>query len=396
MRRLAHFPIIAAALLAALLVLPASAHAVPSAEADKAAAIEAKKAEEAEARVQIEQMRLDLGAAVAEYIELGRDIERARADVSQVTTELAAMQLELEAAEEALTRRAVEMYRGERTDMLRLLFTSKTLQDLWARSTYLAMIGQRDVRIISDVRLARSENLWLQDGMYKKLDRLSDLQQRADEQRSRIESDMAAQELRAAQLKVDLARLMWEPTPGVAVSEDGFNPNTVISEQVYRDAASMTVEQVQEFLESQPGTLARYRAKDHAGVEKSAAQMIHEASVRWGVSPKVVMATLQKEQSLLTRGKPSQTAYDWAMGCGKTDSRTFTKYKGFGMQIWCGAEKLANLGKGWRPGMSMKIDGSVIHPSNPATYGLFRYTPHFSGTMSFWMIYWRYFGDPGV
>lgn len=396
MHRLPNIRVILTALLALALLAPGVAFAEPAEDADKAAAIEAKKAEEAQLRSQLDQMKLDLAVAVADYIEVGKEIERTKSEVSQVSTELAQMQVELEEAETALTRRAVELYRGDRMEMLRLLFTAQTFQDLWIRSTYLAMIGERDVQIINDVRLARSENMWLQEGLYTKVDKLTALQQTADEQRSRIESDMAAAEMRAAQLKVDLARLMWEPTPGAAVSKDGFNPDTVINEQVYRDSASMTVEQVQEFLESQPGTLARYRAKDHAGVVKSAAQIIHEASVRWGVSPKVVMATLQKEQSLLTRSNPSQTAYDWAMGCGKTDSRTFTKYKGFGQQIWSGAEKLANLGKGWRPGMSMTIDGSVIHPSNPATYGLFRYTPHLSGTMSFWMIYWRYFGDPGV
>ena len=33
-------------------------------------------------------------------------------------------------------------------------------------------------------------------------------------------------------------------------------------------------------------------------------------------------------------------------------------------------------------------------PTNSATYSLYKYTPHFRGTMSFWMLYWRYFGDP--
>jgi hypothetical protein len=42
----------------------------------------------------------------------------------------------------------------------------------------------------------------------------------------------------------------------------------------------------------------------------------------------------------------------------------------------------------------MKIDGSTINPANSATYSLYKYTPHFRGTRSFWMLYWRYFGDP--
>jgi hypothetical protein len=371
----------------------ASAPATPSVVATSTL-IEQKQAEEEAARQELEQMRIDLTIAVADYLELGKEIARTEVEIDEITAELAAMTQELDEAEAALERRAIELYRGDRFDMLRLILTSRTLTDLWVRSTYLAKIGTRDVRLISEVRLARSENLWLQQGLLSKVEKLDVLRNQADEQRSRIETDIAVQQERAERLKVDLARLMWTPMEGAAVSRDGFDPNTVIAEEVFRDSGSMTVEQIQAFLASQSGTLATYRAKDHAGKVKSTAEIIHDAARRWGVNPKVIMATLQKEQSLLSRPNPKQNAYDWAMGCGKTDSRTFTKYKGFGMQIWSGAEKLAKNGEGWRPGASMKIDGSLIHPTNKATYSLFRYTPHFPGTMSFWLIYWRYFGDP--
>ena len=36
----------------------------------------------------------------------------------------------------------------------------------------------------------------------------------------------------------------------------------------------------------------------------------------WQVSPKVILATLQKEQGLLSATSPSTSALDWAMGCG--------------------------------------------------------------------------------
>ncbi len=122
--------------------------------------------------------------------------------------------------------------------------------------------------------------------------------------------------------------------------------------------------------------------------------MIAEASVKWGISPKVILATLQKEQSLLTAKNPSQNAMDWAMGCGKADSFTTYKYQGFGKQIYYGAEKFKQNAALWKPGASQKIDGSTVYPTNPGTHAQYRYTPHFPGVMSFWMIYWRYFGDP--
>jgi len=124
------------------------------------------------------------------------------------------------------------------------------------------------------------------------------------------------------------------------------------------------------------------------------AQMIAEAAKGWRINPKVILVKLQKEQSLLADTSPSRNQYNWAMGCGKADSRTFYQYQGFGKQIWFGASKLDKNAGPWHPGISMKIDGSRIHPTNSATYSLYKYTPHFRGTKSFWRLYWRYFGDP--
>jgi hypothetical protein len=133
---------------------------------------------------------------------------------------------------------------------------------------------------------------------------------------------------------------------------------------------------------------------DHNGVNKSAAEMIADAAVAWNVSPKVILVTLQKEQSLLGRSGPSQTALDWALGVGKTDSSTIYKYQGFGNQIWWGAATLNNNAERWKPGAQLLIDGNYVVPSNGATHSLYRYTPHIRGNTSFWLLYWRYFGDP--
>ncbi len=123
--------------------------------------------------------------------------------------------------------------------------------------------------------------------------------------------------------------------------------------------------------------------------------MIADASVAWGVSPQVVLATLQKEQSLLSKSGPSGRALAWAMGCGKLDGgRTLSKYYGFGNQIWYGTKSLHKNAERWRPGVYLTIDGNKLMPSNASTHGLYKYTPHVRGNMSFWMIFWRYFGDP--
>jgi hypothetical protein len=122
--------------------------------------------------------------------------------------------------------------------------------------------------------------------------------------------------------------------------------------------------------------------------------MIADAAMGWGVSPKVILVTLQKEQSLISRPGADQNALDWAMGCGKMDSRTIASYAGFGNQIWGGARALARNRGSWHAGVSISIDGSSVYPSNASTHSLYRYTPHFHGNTSFWKLYWRYFGDP--
>jgi len=67
------------------------------------------------------------------------------------------------------------------------------------------------------------------------------------------------------------------------------------------------------------------------------------------------------------------------MGCGWTDSQIFQKYKGFGNQIWFGANHITKLAKEWTPGQTQDIDGTTVTPTDAATWGLYRYTPHFPG-----------------
>ncbi|MDP2232216.1 MAG: hypothetical protein Q8K89_01155, partial [Actinomycetota bacterium] len=245
---------------------------------------------------------------------------------------------------------------------------------------------------------ARNESAFLRESLSLREQHLSELQAQADEKQQKIEADIDAQQAKATAIGADLAEMIRVAKAqavfqGSAPGAD-YSPDTLISDANFTASDSMTVEQIQGFLEQQSGTLDTYRAADHNGVVKSAAQMIAEAAAGWGVSPKVILVSLQKEQSLISRGSPSQNAYDWAMGCGKADSRTYTQFKGFGQQIWWGAQKLNKNAGPWRVGIEMTIDGNLVRPSNSSTYSLYKYTPHLRGTMSFWLLYWRYFGDP--
>ena len=168
------------------------------------------------------------------------------------------------------------------------------------------------------------------------------MQESVDEQRIAIEKRVAGLEKKAQSIGADVARLVAvERQASVASGGEPtgrFQTDTVISEANFRDSESMTVDEIQAFLDQQPGTLKSYRARDHNGRMASTAQMIAEASRAWRVNPKVILVKLQKEQSLLADKSPSRTQYDWAMGAGATDSGKIYKYQGFGKQIWWGAQ----------------------------------------------------------
>jgi peptidoglycan hydrolase CwlO-like protein len=385
--------------LASLFVLSAaSAFAAPAVTSP---AIEAKKAQEAAALADLDAKRVELDAKVAEYMAIGRELERTRTEISELGIKLAAGELKLVQARSALTSRAVEIYRAPRLGMVEVLIDSRSLQDLFAVARYLAIISDRDARMMRDYRLTQSENLFLQQSLSGREANLAKLQDQADEQRKQIERATAARQAQAAALGAEVTRLVAQAAvpaaPVGTAPTDKFQRETVISQANFRASASMDATAIQAFLEKQPGALKRHVGPDHAGVRKTAAQMIADASVKFNVNPKVILATLQKEQSLLSTKNPSASQYAGAMGAGMPDSKkNDLSMQGFGNQIWWGAQKQNKNALDWRPGAYEPVDGTKVFPTNEGTFAQYRYTPHFSGVMSFWMIYWRYFGDPLV
>lgn len=383
---------VAVAVVASVLAVPTAVTAAP---APTKAQLEAKQRQRADAIAQLQASKAEVTQLVREYVELGREMSEAQVEIVQVEAEIAAIEMELDAKERAFTDRAVQLYRSDRAGLLEVLLGSSTFQDFWTRAHYLFMVNQRDTQLMQELRLARSESLWLQNHLGDKVVRLTKLQNDADTRRVQIEERIDALQATADELGEDIAELM---KPAVDVSggtpSGEFDRNTVISDLQFRDHDSMSVVDIQAFLNRQPGTLKSYRTADHLGRTRSVAEMVAEAATAWRVNPKVILVKLQKEQSLLGDASPSREQYDWALGCGKADSKTYYQYQGFGKQIWYGAEKLDKNADPWKPGISMKIDKTTIYPTNESTYSLYKYTPHFKGTMSFWLIYWRYFGDP--
>jgi hypothetical protein len=274
-----------------------------------------------------------------------------------------------------------------------------SIQSLLNRVNYLAIVTERDAYRLKEARLAATEEAWLKQSLTLRVAELEKLQVKADAEQLKIVAEVNAQQAKAA--AVGTSYMPVADTGSTGALPSGSDPSgkfvkeNVISNANFRAPNSMSAAQIQAFLDSQPGALKNYRGKDHNGVTKSAAEMIADASVAFNVSPKVLLATLQKEQSLLSTKNPKQSQYNGAMGAGMPDSkRNDLSMQGFGNQIWWGAQKQDKNAKLWHPGVFEPVDGTNVYSANEGTHAQYRYTPHFGGVMSFWTIYWRYFGDP--
>ena len=218
-----------------------------------------------------------------------------------------------------------------------------------------------------------------------------------------------------------------------------YDPLNIIPYDTWRASSSMSAADIQSFLDAQEGPLKTYRTGyyhdptplDSSGpvyhsTMKTAAQIIWDAAHAWNLNPKVILATLQKEQSLITTSNSANAArLVKAMGCGvygaidPATRLTTNRSPGFGHQIWDGARVLSTYETTyhWTSGMTKTVtaykyvdatrtvDGVVesyqkrvsydktIVPANASTFALYTYTPYYPQSLV-WDVYVRYFGDP--
>lgn len=208
-----------------------------------------------------------------------------------------------------------------------------------------------------------------------------------------------------------LASLLLARSDGVFAAS--FNPNYIISDPELEDFASLSQDAIQRFLEQKGSFLAQFTEVVN-NTRKPASQIIYEEAQRYQISPKVILAMIQKEQSLITSQSPSQNQLDWATGFGICDSCSkndpgLASFKGFYNQVSLFAEKarvnylrdLKSLGRtltGWGPGRTKTtLDSYEVTPVNNATAILYTYNPWRGGeqgigaNFNFWRIWQRYF-----
>jgi len=403
-----HRAVLRRTLVVALALLVAAAIAPGSALAAKAAAKKKPAAKPAATKTvtltpaqqaQIAAMQADFGTKVADYVAVTRELHRTEDDVAQVTSQIASGQAQLAAAQSAVASRAVELYRAPRVSLFEAILTAQSISDLFMKMNYLAIITSRDAHLVTDLRLAQTEEAWLQESLQLRVAQLQKTQVIADKQQAQLLKDLAAQQARAVAMQstfvpgADSSQVTTTPTG--SVPHDTFDRSNVVSETNFRNGSAMTAADIQAFLDKQPTALKSYKGSDHTGQVKTAAQMISDASIKFNINPKIILATLQKEQSLLTAKNPKQSQYNGAMGAGMPDSgNNVGSMQGFGNQVYWGAQKFDKNARDWTTGKTEPVDGNNQVCDNEGTFAQYRYTPHYGGVMSFWTIYWRYFGDP--
>jgi LysM repeat protein len=220
----------------------------------------------------------------------------------------------------------------------------------------------------------------------------------------------------AAISAVGVVALESKTTPAEAANAAWFNPGQIISDSAFYAPGTMSAADIQRFLNgkvavcradpTRPGCLKDYRLNTPevtgvagrctslpAKTNISAAELIYDISIACGISPKVLLVKLQKEQGLVTSTNPSPRAYEFALGmdCPDTPAGCSAASAGFFWQLYRGAGQLvwysnpAGSFTWLRPGATISRPFQANNPGcgsqsfvleNRATAALYYYTPY--------------------
>ena len=128
-----------------------------------------------------------------------------------------------------------------------------------------------------------------------------------------------------------------------------YNPAYLISDNIFTDNSSMSAAQIQSFLVSENSYLQSYYDVEECGsttgvhyafyttyyscgTSQLASKIIYDASQAYGINPRSILATMEKEQSLITDPSPTQVQLNCAMGYNSCSG-----FSGFFYQVDNGA-----------------------------------------------------------
>lgn len=234
-------------------------------------------------------------------------------------------------------------------------------------------------------------------------------------------------------------------SPARALSGSEFDPGNIITDANFYNGSAMSEAEIQRFLENAVGgtcsnsnCLAAYRTDTPTrtwsfgtcstyvgGTGESAARIIFKVQQACNLSAKVILVTLQKEQSLVTDRAPTDGVMRKAMGYGCPDtSACDSTYYGFFNQVFAAGRQLTWYGNGSFTSIRVgQVNAIRYHPNagcgtkdvlvrNRATAALYYYTPYTPnaaalanlggigdscsayGNRNFWVFYNNWFGSP--
>lgn len=252
----------------------------------------------------------------------------------------------------------------------------------------------------------------------------------------------------AGDTTLDAARVSSGADIAPAADAADFEPGYLISDYAFYNRFAMTEAEIQAFLDARlpgacttPYCLAIYsmnttdkpvteRCNGYTGApNESAARIIYKVQVSCGISAKVILVTLQKEQSLITRTAPTDRTLERAMGyfCPDDPARPGwcdPRYAGLFNQVYNAAAQFQRY-RLQPTSYNHQVRTQLVryHPNaacgsrtvtivNSATAGLYNYTPYTPntaalnnlyglgdscssyGNRNFWRLYTDWFGSP--
>lgn len=237
--------------------------------------------------------------------------------------------------------------------------------------------------------------------------------------------------------------------PAQALSAADWDPGYIISDAQFYDNDAMSQQEIQAFLEAQinavggcltSNCMAVHRmntwtrpadrnicAQYNGANNELVSTVIYKVQQACGISARVLLVTMQKEQSILSARAPSSWQMTATMGYACPDTGACdSKYYGVYNQLYMAAWQLKRYSTPdpwgyYQPGVryiqynpNPACGGSNVNIRNNATAALYNYTPYqpnaeslanlygsggacgAHGNRNFWTYYYNWFGDPGA
>jgi murein DD-endopeptidase MepM/ murein hydrolase activator NlpD len=200
---------------------------------------------------------------------------------------------------------------------------------------------------------------------------------------------------------------------GLVLALDGYSPAradsappleaNIITDYRLRADEGFLEQQIQQFLDQQPGPLKNYSETIYTGYNQSAARSLAVFSLTAELNPKVLLTILEVKSKLLSTPTPPQSAIDFALGFDKLDR------KGFSKQLVAAAGLLSDRWSYYDVNTNLIFKDGSTAPASPlinrGTYAVqatLAYTADPAaweyqaglGDGSFYQTYKTFFGDP--